>query len=88
MVQVYIKQKELEEPFEIEDVIILEELPAIEEDYTVTQVKAEEKPVKKALLKLLKKAKYNAKYLEEKIPVENVKRNIYYRNYGLFSSSR
>jgi hypothetical protein len=50
----------------------------------ITRVKAEEKPVKKALLKLLKKAKYNAKYLEEKIPVENIKRNLNYRNYGLF----
>ena len=84
MVQVYIKKKELEEPFKIDEVIILEELPAIEEDYAITRVKAEEKPVKKALLKLLKKSKYNAKYLEEKIPVENIKRNLNYRNYGLF----
>jgi len=82
MVQVLIKKEELEEPLVIEDVIILEELSAIEEDYEPVQVRAEEKPVKRALLKLLKKAKYNAKYLEEKIPVEKIRRNIYYRNYG------
>ncbi len=84
MVQVLVKRKEFEEPFEIEHVIILEELPAIEEDYTIVRVKAEEKPVKNALLKLLKKAKYNAKYLEEKIPVDKIRRNIHYRNYGNF----
>jgi hypothetical protein len=84
MVQVLIKKKELEEPFVLEDIIILEELPAIEEDYTIVRVKAEEKPVKKALLKLLKKAKYNPKYLEEKIPIENIRRNINYRNFGIY----
>ena len=82
MVQVLIKKKDLEQPLVIKDVINLEELLAIEEDYEIVQVKAEEKPVKKALLKLMKKAKYNAKYLEEKIPVEKIRRNIYYRNYG------
>ena len=84
LVQVLIRKKELEEPFKIEEVIIFEELPAKEEGYTVTRIKAEEKPVKKALLKILEKAKYNAKYLEEKIPVEKYKRSIYARNYGIF----
>ncbi|MFW9941401.1 MAG: hypothetical protein ACFFFT_10210 [Candidatus Thorarchaeota archaeon] len=82
MVQVLIKKNELEKPFVLEDVIILEELPAIEGDYEVIKVKAAEKPVKKALLKLMKKAKYNAKYLEEKISIEKIRKNIYYRNYG------
>jgi len=84
MVQVLIKRKELEEPFVLEDLIILEELPAIEDDYAIVRVKAEEKPVKKALLKLLKKAKYNAKYLEGKIPVEKIRRNIHTRNYAVY----
>ncbi len=82
MVQVLIKKKELEKPFVLEDIIIVEELPAIKEDYEIIKVKAAEKPVKKALLKLMKKAKYNAKYLEEKIPVEKIRSNIHYRNYG------
>jgi hypothetical protein len=38
-----------------------------------------EEPLKNALLKLLKKAKYYTKYLDESIPVENVKRNIPYK---------
>jgi hypothetical protein len=82
MVQVLIKKKELDKPFVLEDIIILEELPAIEEDHEIIKIKAVEKPVKKALLKLMKKAKYNAKYLEETIPVEKIRRNIHYRNYG------
>ncbi|MFW9881317.1 MAG: hypothetical protein ACFFG0_50275 [Candidatus Thorarchaeota archaeon] len=84
MVQVYIKKEELEEPLIIEDVIILEELPAIKEDYAIMPVKAEEKQIKKSLLKLLKKAKYNPKYLEETIPVEKFRRNIHFRNYPIY----
>ncbi|MFX0028698.1 MAG: hypothetical protein ACFE8B_05785 [Candidatus Hermodarchaeota archaeon] len=84
MVQVYVKKKNLEEPFKIAELIVLKELPAKKEDYEVVRLKAAEIPIKKALLKLIKKAKYNAKYLEERIPVSNVKRNIHYRNTGLF----
>jgi hypothetical protein len=86
MVQVYIKKKDLEkkEPIKIAEIIVLEELPAKDEEYEVVKVKAEEKPIKKALLKLMKKGKYNAKYLEETIPVADVKRNINYRNRVLF----
>ena len=68
MVEVLIKKKPFEEPLEIEEIILLEELPADEEEYEIVKVKAEEKPLKKALLKLLKKPKYNAKYLDESIP--------------------
>ncbi|MFX1376895.1 MAG: hypothetical protein ACFFA0_13905 [Promethearchaeota archaeon] len=81
MVQVLVKKKELENPFEI---IIIEELPASEEEYTITRVKAEEKPIKKAFLKLLEKAKYNPRYFEETISVEELKRKVYIRNYGFF----
>jgi hypothetical protein len=87
MVQVYIKKKELEEPLKIKEVIIFEELPAKEEEYRVTRVKAEEKPVKKALFKLIEKAKYNPKYLEETNPIKKFKRDLHrnnYRNFGLF----
>ena len=87
MVQVYIKKEELEEPFKIDEVIIFEELPAIEEDHVITRVKAEEKPVKKALLRLMEKAKYNSKYLEETIPLEKFKRDLHrnsYRDFRLY----
>lgn len=87
MVQVYIKKKELEKPYKIEEIIIYEELPAKEEEYRITRVKAEEKPVKKALRRFRKKAKYNSKYLQETIPVEKLKRDLhrnYYRNYGIY----
>ncbi|MHA2390525.1 MAG: hypothetical protein ACXAEX_01020 [Promethearchaeota archaeon] len=84
MVQVLVRKKDLKEPFEIAELVILEELPAEEEEYEIVRVKAEEKPIKKALLKLMKKAKYNAKYLEESISVDKVRRNINYRNTGLY----
>jgi hypothetical protein len=84
MVQVYVKKKDLEEPFKNVELIVLKELPARKEEYEVVRVKAEEKPIKKALLKLMKKGKYNSKYLEERIPISNVKRNIHYINRGLF----
>jgi len=84
MVQVYVKKKNLEEPFKIAELIVLKELPIKKDDYEVVKLKVDKIPVKKALLKLIKKGKYNAKYLEERIPVPNVKRTIHYRNTGLF----
>ena len=84
MVEVLFEKRTLDEPIELEDLIILEEFPTVEEDYEMVEVKLEEKPLKKALLKLLKKAKYNSKYLEETVNINKVKRNIHYRRYGLF----
>lgn len=87
MVEVLLKKKDLEDLIDLEnfeDFVILEELPTFEEDYEMVKVKLEEKPFKKALSKLLKKAKYNAKYLEEMVDVDKVKRNLHYRNYGHF----
>jgi len=84
MVQVFIAKKAHEEPMVVEKIIIIEELPTEKEQYKRITIKTEEKPFKKAILKLLKKAKYNAKYLEERIPLDKVKRNIHYRNTGLY----
>ena len=84
MVQVFIEKKAHEEPMAVEKIIIIEELPTEKEQYKRITIKTEERPFKKALLKLLKKTKYNAKYLEDRIPLEKVKRNIHYRNTGLY----
>ncbi|MHA1986330.1 MAG: hypothetical protein ACW98D_06820 [Promethearchaeota archaeon] len=84
MVQVFIAKKAHEEPMVVEKITIIEELSAEKEEFKRTIIKTEEKPFKKALLKLMKKAKYNAKYLEERIPLDKVKRNINYRNTGLY----
>lgn len=85
MVQVFIPKKAHEELLEVEKIIIIEELPIEkEEEYRRVTIKTEKKPFKKSLLKLLKKAKYNAKYLEERIPIEKVRRNIHYRNTGFY----
>ena len=85
MVQVFIAKKAHEEPMVVEKIIIIEELPIEKEQYKRITIKTEEKPFKKAILKLLKKAKYNAKYLEERIPLDKVKRNIHYRRSALLS---
>lgn len=84
MVQVFIAKKVYEELTEVEKINIIEELPTGKEEYRRVTIKTEEKPFKKALLKLLKKAKYNVKYLEERIPIEKVRRNIHYRNTGFY----
>ncbi len=84
MVQVFITKKAHEELLEVEKIIIIEELPTENEEYKRVTIKTEEKSFKKALLKLLKKAKYNAKYLEELIPIEKIKRNVHYRNIGFY----
>ena len=84
MVEVLLKKKVHEDQIELVDFIVLEDLPTVEEDYEMVNVKLEEKPLNKSLSKLLKKAKYNAKFLEETVEVNKVKRNIHYRRYGLF----
>jgi len=71
--------------YEIEiEQIVLEELPVKQELLEEAKPQEEQKPVKKALLKLLKKGKYNAKYLEELVSLDAAKRNVHYRNYGYF----
>jgi len=71
--------------YEIEiEQIVLEELPVKQELLEEAKPQEKQKPVKKALLKLLKKGKYNAKYLEELVSPDAAKRNVHYRNYGYF----
>jgi hypothetical protein len=60
----------------------LENLPEIKGEFEVKKVKVKEKPIKKALLRLIKKAEYNPKFLEETYDLKEAKRNIYLRNNG------
>lgn len=84
MVQVLEKERKPEEVILLEEFKILEELSMEEEQVEELEVASWEKPVKKALLKLINKAKYNAKYLEETIPIEKVKNKIHFRNYAIY----
>ena len=84
MVEILLKKNALEEPIELKEFFILEELPEAEEEYEVIRVKVEKKPVKRALLKLMKKAKYNPKYLEERYSLDEAKRKTYLKTYGFF----
>ncbi|GAH17886.1 unnamed protein product, partial [marine sediment metagenome] len=81
MEQVLVRKDESELKFELVD---LEEVPAKQELSEEGKQQEEQKPVSKALLKLLKKGKYNAKYLEELVSPDAAKRNVHYRNYGYF----
>jgi len=68
--EVLLKKNVLKDLIELEDLVIIKELSTVQEDYEMVKVKLEEKPLKKALLKMLKKAKY----LEEIVDVNKVKR--------------
>jgi len=76
MVEVLFKKRVLDEPIELKDFIILEKFSPVEEDFEMVKGKIEKKPLKKALSKLLKKGKYNPKYLEETVNINKVRRNI------------
>jgi len=86
MEQVLLRKEEPEVKIEF---IILEELPVELEQPKEIEVKTEVKTGKKALLKLLKKGKYNPKYLEEVVSIKDarrmvdVQRMINYRNFGV-----
>jgi len=41
-------------------------------------------PIKNRLLKLIKRSMYNAKYLEQVIPVQRLERERVVRNYGIY----
>ena len=79
MEQVLVKKEEPELKL---DVVVLEEVPVKPVLLEEAKPQEEQKPVKKGLLKLLKKGKYNAKYLEELVSPDVAKRNVHYRNYG------
>ena len=80
MEQVLVRKEEPELKLEVE---VLEEVPAKQEVHEEAKPQEEQKPVKKALLKLLKKGKYNAKYLEELVSVNDARRMVNYRNFGV-----
>jgi len=84
MVQVLEKEKNPEEGIVLEEFLILEELPMEVEQVEELEVASREKPVKKALLKLINKAKYNAKFLEETVPIEKVRNKIHFRSHAVY----
>lgn len=80
MAQVCAKNEALLDNAEIK--IILEKLP--ESRKQIEKIEVEDKQDKSRLLKLFKKAKYNAKYEEELIQIKKVKSQIHFRNFGVF----
>jgi hypothetical protein len=78
---VLLRKNEPELKFEV---IVLEDVPVKLELNEEAKPQEKQKKVKKSLLKLMKKSKYNAKYLEELVSPDAAKRNVNYRNYGYF----
>jgi len=81
MEQILVRKVEPKLEFEV---VPLEEVVVKQELLEEAKLQEEQKPVKKALLKLFKKSKYNAKYLEELVSLDAAKRNVHYRNYRYF----
>ena len=86
MVQVLEKDKEniSKKRIILEEIIVFEELPMEEEQLEKAAIVKREKKPKKALLKLLKKAKYNANYLKDSISIDDVKYRIHFRNHAVY----
>jgi hypothetical protein len=84
MVQVLDKNKDLKYSIVLEEIIIIEELPITEERIEEPKEIVQEKPKKKALLKLIKKTKHNPNYLKEVKKIEDVKNRIHFRNYAVY----
>jgi len=84
MEQVLVKKKLPQLDYELAEVLLLEQFQKKEESYELELPKEEEKPLNKALRKLHNKGKYNAKYLEELLPVDKVRQQGLYRNFGVF----
>lgn len=84
MVQVLNKDKELKYSIVLEEILIIEELPMEEEKHEEIAVSKREKPQKRALRKLLKKAKYNANYLKDSKRIEDIKNRINVRNRAIY----
>lgn len=84
MVQVFEKEKEPKYSILLEEIIIVEELPMEEEPFEEAIVVEREIALKKSLLKLLDKAKFNAKYLKDTRRIEDVKNKIHFRNYAVY----
>ena len=80
MAQVCAKNEALLDSAEIE--IVLEKLP--ESRKQIEKKKVDDKQDKSRLLKLFKKAKYNAKYHAELIQIKKFKSQIHFRNSGVF----
>ena len=84
MVQILEKEEKSKDRIELDESLILEELPMEREQVEEVDVASREKPVKKALLKLIRKSKYNPNYLKETIPIEKLKNKFHFRNYGVY----
>lgn len=80
MEQILLRKDEPEVKIEF---LILEELPVELEQPKEIEVKAEVKHGKKALMKLFRKGKYNAKYLEKLVSVNDARRMVNYRDFGV-----
>jgi hypothetical protein len=69
--------------------LILENLPAIKDEIQIVKLDNQkvisiQKKYKKELLKIIKKAEKNAKYLEEVISINKLKYGINVKNYGIY----
>jgi hypothetical protein len=82
MEEVLVKKAFLNDEKEL--IIVLGKLPVEVEEPKEIKIEVDEKPVKKGLLKLMKKSKYNPRYLQEIKSVDELRRQVNFRNHGVF----
>lgn len=82
MEEVLVKKAFLNDNREL--IIVLGKLPAEIEEPKNIKIEVDEKPVKKGLLKLMKKSQYNPRYLQELKSADELRRQVNFRNHGVF----
>jgi len=82
MEEVLVKKAFLNDNREL--IIVLGKLPAEIEEPENIKIEVDEKPVKKGLLKLMKKSQYNPRYLQELKSADELRRQVNFRNHGVF----
>ncbi|MFX0058325.1 MAG: hypothetical protein ACFE85_13360 [Candidatus Hodarchaeota archaeon] len=82
MEEVLVKKAFLNDDREL--IIVLGKLPVEVQEPEDIKVEIDEKPLKKGLLKLMKKSQYNPRYLQELKSVDELRRQVNFRNHGVF----
>ncbi|MFX1557996.1 MAG: hypothetical protein ACFFC9_12145 [Promethearchaeota archaeon] len=82
MEEVLVKKAFLNDEKEL--IIVLGKLPAEVEEPEEIRIEVEDKPMKKGLFKLAKKSQYNPRYLQELKSVDQLRRQVNFRNHGVF----
>ncbi len=83
-IQVLDEENEIKYVIKLEEIILIEELPIKKEEAEKPKVVESEKSLKKNLLRLLNKAKFNNNYFKDTKRIEDIRDRAYFRNFGVY----